>query len=134
MKGLLALFALLAVVTLVPALAVAQSSSTPTGPTENTKGVISKIQSVACANASQDSCRTQLVITAGPTSGSQTPGHPIATIAPVTVLIMPQTPITWTRFNKTVQPNQLKPGDAVDIDYHNVGGVNIATRVNVSLQ
>lgn len=134
MKTLLALCALVAVVALAPALAVAQTTSTPTGPTENTKGVIAKIQSIECATSNQDSCRTQLVITAGPTSGSQTPGHPIATIAPITVLIMPQTPITWTRFHKTVQPNQLKPGDAVDIDYHNVGGVNIATRVNVSLQ
>ncbi|HLJ61444.1 MAG TPA: hypothetical protein VKZ50_17100 [bacterium] len=134
MKGLLAVFALVAIAALAPALAVAQSTFSPTGPTENTKGIIAKIQSIACATANQDSCRTQLVITAGPTSGSQTPGHPVATVAPITVLIMPQTPIMWTRFNRTVKPNQLKPGDAVDIDYHNVGGVNVATRVNVSLQ
>jgi len=132
MKPVLALLALVTVVVLGPALAMAQSASD--APTMNVKGIIAKQQSVACGSADQNSCRTVLVITAGPTKGSETPGHPPATIAPVTVVIMPHTPIRWTRVHRNVEPNQLQTGDAVDIDYEMVGGENVATRVDVSLQ
>ncbi|HLJ60243.1 MAG TPA: hypothetical protein VKZ50_10970 [bacterium] len=134
MKPMLAWLALLAVVVLGPALAMAQSMSDTSGPTMNVKGIIAKQQSIACTSADPSSCRTQLVVTAGPTKGSEKPGHPPATIMPVTVVIMPHTPITWTRVHRTVDPNQLHTGDAVDIDYQLVGGENVATRVDVSLQ
>jgi hypothetical protein len=130
MAGLLALM----VVALGSSLALAQPASKTSDEIMNVKGIIAAQQSVGCTSSDSRSCRTVLDITAGPTKGFQKPGYPVAAVAPVTVVIMPQTPIRWTRFHRDIAPNQLQPGDAVDIDYQMVGDENIATRVDVSLQ
>lgn len=132
--NVLARCAVVVAIMLAPTLVMAQAPPAATGQTMNVKGIIATMQSVNCTSSDSTSCSTVLVITAGPNRQVTSDGHPTATVNPVTVVIKPQTTITWTRFNRAVRPNQLKTGDAVDIDYQMTNGDNVATRVNVSLQ
>jgi hypothetical protein len=132
MRAALAASVVSIVAVLCPVLATAQSSTNV--PTMHVNGIIADLQAVNCTSSDSSDCKTLLVVTAGPTKQLAKPGHSIAVVAPVTVVVMPHTPFTWTRFHRTVRPSQLRPGDAVDIDYTRVGGENVATRVDVSLQ
>jgi len=81
------------------------------------------------------SCKTVLVVTAGPTVAPALPdGRVTPTVSPVTVIVMPETAMVWTRTHRTVTLNQIHAGDAVAIQYQKMQGANIATRVDVTLQ
>ncbi|HLJ59382.1 MAG TPA: hypothetical protein VKZ50_06605 [bacterium] len=135
MKSTLALVALVAIATVAPLSATAQPPQAADAPTHSVRGVIATIQAVNCASSDPTSCKTVLVVTAGPTAAPTLPdGRVTPTVSPVTVIVMPETPMVWTRTRRTLTLNQIQPGDAVHIQYQMIQGENIATRVDVTLQ
>jgi hypothetical protein len=132
MKSMLAA---VAIVVAAPLSAPAQPARAADIPTQSVRGVIATIQAVNCASSDRTTCKTVLVVTAGPTAAPALPdGHVTPMVSPVTVIVMPGTPMVWTRNHRTLTLNQIHPGDAVDIQYQATQGENIAKKVDVTLQ
>jgi len=141
MKPTLAVLAALTLITFAPSLAGAQNVPMPVDPNAPVKtvdGAIASRDLVNCTAANHpDTCEIVLNITAGPTTAYENYQRDLHDVRPatsiVTVVILPQTPIMWTQFNRDVAPTELQAGDEVTIQYQRVEGQNIATQVNVSL-